>query len=185
MKIMTPYPADPLPISEKSTAYRIALSAALAALALIFSYIEVLIPFLPALPGVKLGIANLVIIIALYKLGFRYALIIDLIRIAAAGVLFTGAFATLYSLSGAVISLIVMYLLMKSRLFSVTGVSMAGGAAHNTGQLLAAALIVSTSKVFVYFSVLVISGVLCGAFIGVIAFLIMKKISFSSFSLYQ
>lgn len=152
------------------------MTALMAALALIFSYIEVLIPFNPGIPGIKLGIANLVIIIALYYLGPRYALTINLVRILIAGLLFNGLFGALYSLAGALLSLAVMILLKKTGLFSVTGVSMAGGVAHNLGQLLIAAFLVSNIKVFVYFPVLIFSGVICGTAIGIISYLMLKKL---------
>lgn len=152
------------------------MSALFAALALIFSYIEVIIPFNPGIPGIKLGIANLVIIIALYYLGPRYALTVNLVRILIAGLLFNGLFGAIYSLAGAALSLIVMILLKKTGLFSVTGVSMAGGVAHNLGQLLVAAFLVSNLKIFVYFPVLVISGVVSGAVIGILAYLVLKKL---------
>ncbi|NLF47317.1 MAG: Gx transporter family protein, partial [Clostridiales bacterium] len=115
----------------------------MAALALVFSYIELLIPFFAAVPGIKLGLANLVILTALYKLGFTDAVIIDVIRVLAAGLLFSGMFGTLYSLAGALLSLLVMYGLMRTGRFSVIGVSMAGGVFHNLGQLIMAALLVS------------------------------------------
>jgi heptaprenyl diphosphate synthase len=152
------------------------MCALLAALALIFSYIEVLIPFNPGIPGIKLGIANLVIIVALYYLGPKYALTVNLVRILIAGLLFNGMFGALYSLSGGLLSWLVMVLLQKTRLFSVTGVSMAGGVAHNLGQLLTAAFIVSNIKVFIYFPVLIFSGMICGTLIGILSYLILKKL---------
>ena len=148
----------------------------MAALALIFSYIEVLIPFNFGIPGIKLGIANLVIIVALYYLGTRYALLINIIRILIGGLLFSGVFGMLYSMAGALLSMLVMVLVKKCGLFSVTGVSMAGGVAHNLGQLLVAAFLVSNLKIFVYFPVLVISGVVSGAVIGILAYLVLKKL---------
>lgn len=148
----------------------------MAALALIFSYIEVLIPFNFGIPGIKLGIANLVIIVALYYLGTRYALLINVIRILIGGLLFSGVFGMLYSMAGALLSMLVMVLVKKCGLFSVTGVSMAGGVAHNLGQLLVAAFLVSNLKIFVYFPVLVISGVVSGAVIGILAYLVLKKL---------
>ena len=99
------------------------------ALALIFSYIEVLIPFNFGVPGIKLGIANLAVIIALYRLGYRYALGINTVRVLVAGLLFSGLFGALYSLAGALMSFAVMVLVKKAKVFSVTGVSIAGGVA--------------------------------------------------------
>ena len=155
---------------------KLTIAALLAALALIFSYIEVLIPFNPGIPGIKLGIANLVVIIALYYLGIRYALLINIIRILISGLLFSGVFGALYSLAGALLSLLVMVLLKKTGLFSVTGISMAGGVTHNLGQLLVASFLVSNIKVFVYFPVLIISGVISGTVIGILAYLILRKL---------
>ena len=155
---------------------KLTIAALMAALALIFSYIEVLIPFNFGIPGIKLGIDNLVIIVALYYLGTRYALLINVIRILIGGLLFSGVFGMLYSMAGALLSMLVMVLVKKCGLFSVTGVSMAGGVAHNLGQLLVAAFLVSNLKIFVYFPVLVISGVVSGAVIGILAYLVLKKL---------
>lgn len=159
-----------------STAYYVALASMLAALALIFSYIEALIPFNAGIPGVKLGIANLVILISLYILGPRWTFSINILRILVAGLLFNGFFGALYSLSGGILSLTVMILLKKTGLFSTIGISMAGGVAHNLGQLLVAALIVSNIKLFVYFPVLLFSGLISGIFIGILSHLILKKL---------
>lgn len=164
-----------------SAAYRVTLAAALAALALIFSYIEAIIPFNAGMPGVKLGVANLVILISLYTLGFRYTFAINLVRILVAGLLFNGFFGAMYSLSGGILSLLVMFGLKKTGRFSQTGVSMAGGVAHNTGQLLIAVLIVSNIKLFVYFPVLLFSGLISGFFIGILTYLIRKRLPKSLF----
>ena len=162
--------------TKKTTAYTVALSAMLAALALIFSYVEAILPLSVGIPGVKLGIANLVIIIALYTLGFRYAMTINVLRILVAGLLFNGAFGAMYSLAGGVLSLVIMFILKKTNLFSTIGISMAGGVAHNLGQLLVAALIVSTMKLFYYFPVLLFSGMISGILIGIVAHLVLKKL---------
>lgn len=162
--------------TQKTTAHAVALSALLAALALIFSYIEAILPLSVGIPGVKLGIANLVILTALYLLGFRYAMIINVLRILIAGLLFNGFFGAMYSLAGGVLSLIIMALLKKTHLFSTIGISMAGGVAHNLGQLLVAALIVSTMKLFYYFPVLLFSGMISGILIGILTHLILKKL---------
>lgn len=148
---------------------RIAVSAMFAALALIFSYIEAILPLSTGIPGVKLGIANLVVILALYNMNFRYAMGINVIRILVAGLLFNGLFGALYSLAGGVVSLTVMWLLKRTGLFSMAGVSMAGGVAHNMGQLLVASALVSNLKMFVYLPVLMFSGIAAGILIGVTA----------------
>lgn len=159
-----------------STAHTIATAAMMTVLALIFSYIEAIIPFNFGIPGVKLGIANLVILTSLYILGFRYTLTINVLRIMIAGLLFNGFFGAMYSLAGGVLSLIVMYLIKKTGLFSTIGISMAGGVAHNLGQLIIAALIISNIKMFYYFPVLLFSGMISGIFIGILTHMILKKL---------
>ena len=155
---------------------KLTMTALLAALALILSYIEVLIPFSPAIPGIKLGIANLVVIVALYHMGLKYAITINVVRIFIAGLLFSGVFGIIYSLAGAILSMTVMVLLKKTGLFSVAGVSMAGGVAHNLGQILAAAFLVSNLSIFIYFPVLIFSGLISGALIGIVAYIILKRL---------
>lgn len=163
---------------EISKTKKITITALMTAVALIFSYIEAIFPFYPAVPGIKLGIANLVVIVALYTLGARYALAVNMMRVLIAGLLFNGLFGALYSLAGALLSFIVMYLLKKTGIFSVTGVSMAGGVAHNFGQVLVAALLVSNMKVFVYFPILTVSGIISGAVIGIVAYFIIKRLPY-------
>ncbi len=155
---------------------RIAVSAMFAALALIFSYVEAILPLSTGVPGVKLGIANLVVILALYNMNFRYAMGINAIRILVAGLLFNGLFGALYSLAGGVVSLTVMWLLKKTGLFSMAGVSMAGGVAHNMGQLLVASALVSNLKMFVYLPVLMFSGIGAGILIGITASVVDSRV---------
>ena len=123
--------------SQNSPARRVATLALLAALALMFSYIESLLPA-PGPPGVKLGIANIVVVIVLYRLSAPEAAAVNFLRVALAGLLFTGLFGALYSAAGACLSLVGMILLKKTNLFSMVGVSMAGGVLHNLGQLIVA-----------------------------------------------
>lgn len=166
----------PSPAKSSGSARRIAFAALLAALALIFSYIEVILPFTPGLPGVKLGIANLVVVVALYRLGPGYGLAVNLVRVFLAGLLFSGAFGILYSLAGALLSYCTMILLKRTDLFSVTGVSIAGGVAHNLGQMIIAAVIVGNAGAFAYFPVLLFSGIVSGALIGLLAWLILRRL---------
>jgi len=155
---------------------RLALSAMLAALAMIFSYVEALIPVPVPVPGIKLGVANLVIVMAIYKLGFRYAFTINCVRILISGLLFSGVFGMLYSFAGGILSILVMYLLYKTGWFSMVGVSMAGGVAHNLGQLVTAALLVSNVRMMSYFSILLFSGLISGILIGILATLIYRRL---------
>ena len=139
------------------------------ALALIFSYVETLIPIHLGIPGVKLGLANLIIVITLYKMGTKEAYILSIVRVVLAGFIFGNMFSILYSMSGGLLSLSVMTLLKKTDKFSVLGVSMAGGVFHNVGQLLMAAIVLESLSITYYLPVLLISGVLTGFLIGFIA----------------
>ena len=154
---------------SRSTASHVTQIALLSSLALIFSYVEAIIPYNPGIPGIKLGIANIVTVIALYKFGWKQAASVSVIRIVIAGFLFNGLFGALYSLAGATVSLIGMVLLKKTDRFSVTGVSMAGGVLHNLGQLLVASALISDLRIFFYFPVLLFSGIASGIAIGVTA----------------
>lgn len=160
--------------SRNSSAQFIARVALLAALALIFSYVEAIIPYNPGIPGVKLGIANVVTVVALYKFGWKEAASVSVIRIIIAGLLFNGVFGMLYSLSGALLSLIGMAALKKTGLFSVIGVSMAAGVLHNLGQLLTAAALIEDLRMFFYFPVLLFSGIAAGILVGIISTMILR-----------
>ncbi len=161
--------------SQRSSAERVAVSAVLVALALIFSYIEVLIPFNFGIPGIKLGLSNLIIVVALYRLGMGYALIINMVRILLAGLLFGGVSGMIYSFAGGITSFLVMLILKKTNLFSPVGISLAGGVMHNVGQLCIAALVTETVKIFLYMPVLLISGMITGCLLGVAAVLILNR----------
>lgn len=139
------------------------------ALALIFSYIETLIPFHIGIPGVKLGLANLIIVVALYKMGAKEALVLSVVRVVLAGFIFGNLFSILYSLAGSLLSLAVMAFLKKKGWLSVYGVSMAGGIMHNIGQILVAMAVVETFSVAYYIPVLLVAGVLTGLIIGITA----------------
>ena len=159
---------------SRSSAQFIARVGLLAALALIFSYVEAIIPYNPGIPGVKLGIANVVTVIALYKYGWKEAASVSVVRIVIAGLLFNGVFGMLYSMSGAVLSLLGMILMKKTGLFSVTGVSMAAGVLHNMGQLFVAAALIQDLGIFFYFPVLLFSGIAAGILVGIISQMILR-----------
>ena len=158
----------------------------LSALALALSFLESLIPFQPGLPGVKLGLANLVIVFALYRMNVHSALLINTVRILLSSLLFSGLFGLLYSAAGAAASLAAMALLLqinrkreqagKSILFSIFGVSMTGGVFHNLGQLLIAIFILSSLNLVYYLPVMIISGIAAGLVNGMIAWLLLQKI---------
>ena len=145
------------------------------ALALIFSYVELLIPIQFGVPGMKLGLANLVIVIFLYKRNAKEAMLLSVVRILLAGLMFSNLFSILYSLAGGILSLIVMAVLKKLETFSVIGVSIAGGIAHNMGQLVIAMVVVETYRIGYYFPILLITGMVTGILIGVISNEVLKR----------
>lgn len=150
-------------------ARKVSYCAMLVALAMIFSYVEVLIPINLGIPGIKLGVANLVTVVGLYFLNPGEVLLIAAARIVLVSFLFGNGMSLIYSLAGGLLSFAVMLMLKRAKLFSVMGVSMAGGICHNAGQLLVAAFVVKNIKLFYYFPVLLISGTLTGALIGMLA----------------
>ena len=146
------------------------------ALALILSYVEMLIPVNFGIQGAKLGLANLVIVIVLYKMDWKEALLLSAVRILLSGFIFGNLFGILYSLSGGVLSLVLMTLLKKSDRFSVVGVSIAGGVSHNIGQLCTAMLVVETYQVGYYLPVLLAAGALTGFLIGIISKGVLRRL---------
>ena len=164
-------------LTEAKGSARIAACGVLTALALIFSYIEFLIPLPIAIPGIKLGLANIVVLVCLYALGERYAFLINVTRIALAALLFGSVFSALYALAGGLVSFAVMAVLKRTKRFSVCGVSMAGGVFHNMAQLAVAGLLVESAQVFYYFPVLLLSGMAAGIGIGILATLILRSIA--------
>ncbi|HJF95016.1 MAG TPA: Gx transporter family protein [Lachnoclostridium phocaeense] len=156
---------------------RVAYFGVFTALALIFSYVESLIPFQIGIPGVKLGLANLIIVIALYKMSLREAYLLSVTRVVLAGLIFGSMFSILYSLAGALLSLIVMALLKKSGGFSILGISIAGGVMHNVGQLIVAMFVVQTFSVSYYIPVLLIAGLITGLVIGIAADSMLRRLT--------
>lgn len=145
-------------------------------LALILSYIESLVPLSFAVPGIKMGLANIAIVFVLYRLGEKEAIAVSLIRLFWVAVLFGSFMTFLYSLAGAVLSMAVMIILKKSEKFSAVGVSVAGGITHNAGQIIAAVLLMETAQIAYYLPVLVVSGTVTGVIIGIVSALLINKI---------
>lgn len=148
---------------------RVAYFGVFTALALIFSYVETLIPISFGIPGVKLGLANLIIVIALYKMNLKEAYLLSVSRVLLSGFIFGNYFSIIYSLAGGLLSLIVMSFLKTRGGYSIMGISIAGGVCHNIGQLIVAALVVETFHVFYYVPVLLIAGGVTGLLIGILA----------------
>ena len=169
---------------KKKTAY---LGVYLA-LALICSYVESLIPFYFGIPGVKLGLTNIVVVLMLYCVGTKEALAVSTLRIVLAGFflsvarvvlggfIFSNLFSILYSLAGGLLSFLAMYLLKRMKWFGVLPVSVSGGIFHNVGQLIVAAYVVENYNIFYYMPVLLFAGALTGFLIGIAAQEMIKRI---------
>ena len=149
--------------------------ALLTTTAMILSYVESLLPSV-GVPGVKLGLANIAVIFALFRLGGKSALAVSLVRVFMVTMLFGSMSALLYSLAGAALSLGVMAFLRRTDRFSTVGVSVAGGVAHNAGQILMAMLLLGTARLAYYYPILVMSGVAGGIFTGLTAALLIRRV---------
>lgn len=156
---------------------RTAFLGMMTALALIVTYVETLIPFQLGIPGAKIGLTNIVILLVLYRGLFSDALLVSVVRIVAVGFLFGNLSAILYSMAGGLLSLVVMQLLKKSKAFGMLGVSVAGGVSHNLGQLLAAMAVLDSISLVYYLPFLMIAGVVTGFCIGAAAQAVMKHVS--------
>ena len=147
------------------------------ALAMILSYIEFLLPPIwSAVPGIKLGLANIVIIFLLYRMGIKYAVMVSLVRVVLSSLLFGTALTFAYSIAGAALSLLLMSVCKKLGLFSTVGVSIVGGVSHNLGQIIMAIIILGTREIGYYMAVLAVTGTISGIFIGIAGTLMLKYI---------
>lgn len=148
----------------------------LAAFGAILSYIEAILSFSTGIPGVKIGLANIAVVVALYMYGSKNAFMINIVRIIVVGLLFGNAFSMVFSAAGAIISFVVMVLFKKTNRFSILGVSTVGGVAHNIGQIMIAALVVDSYSVIYYMPALFIAGIITGVIIGFVSKMLIKCI---------
>lgn len=159
-------------MNPKKTAYLGLFSA----VAIIFGYVESLIPVFTGIPGIKLGLANLAVLFILERYTYKEAALVSLVRILVIGFMFGSLFSIAYSLAGAILSLTVMTLLKRRKDFSLIGISIAGGVTHNVGQLIVAMLIVENTSLLFYAPALLISGVITGLIIGGLTAETLKRI---------
>ncbi|MBQ9662175.1 MAG: Gx transporter family protein [Oscillospiraceae bacterium] len=155
---------------------KLTVMALTTALAMILSFVESQIPAFVAVPGVKMGLANIAVVFALYKLGWKEAAAISLVRVVLVSMLFGSIASLFYSLAGAVLSLIGMSLLKRSGKFTEIVVSVAGGILHNIGQIAMASIILETDALRYYLPFLLISGTVAGVVIGVVSAVMVKRI---------
>ena len=161
----------------KNRAKRISLLGVYIALAMVLAYIEILIPPLfPAVPGIKMGLPNIVIVFLLYRRGPVCAATVSILRVLLVSMLFGNGMALMYSLAGSVLSLLLMILLRRLNFLSAVGVSVAGAVAHNVGQILMAMLLLETAELGYYLVVLILTGTLSGILIGLCGATLIRRI---------
>ena len=161
---------------NRSRNIKLALLSMCACLAMILSFVESRIPPLTAIPGIKMGLANIAVLFTLYKMGTREAAVVSAVRIIIIALLFGSFVSFLYSLAGAVLSFSVMLVLRRIKLFSEVGVSVAGGVCHNIGQIAMACALLETNVIVYYLPFLLLSGTVTGVLIGIVSALLIKRI---------
>lgn len=161
---------------NRSRNKKLALLSMCACLAMILSFVESRIPPLTAIPGIKMGLANIAVLFTLYKMGTREAAVVSAVRIIIIALLFGSFVSFLYSLAGAVLSFSVMLVLRRIKLFSEVGVSVAGGVCHNIGQIAMACALLETNVIVYYLPFLLLSGTVTGVLIGIVSALLIKRI---------
>lgn len=157
-------------------AKKVAFLGMFTALGLILGWLESLLPVIPFAPGVKIGLANITSLLILYRFGWKEATCVNLLRIGLSSILFGNLSIFLYSLAGALLSLLAMILLKKIDKFSMVGVSVAGGVMHNLGQLIMAAFMMENAVILYYFPILVVSGVIAGVLTGLAGAFLQKHL---------
>ena len=155
---------------------RVARYALLIALAMALSWLESLVPLSMAAPGMKLGLTNIVVVFALYRISLRDAAVLSLVRVLLVSMTFGNAYSFAYSLAGAVLSLAVMAALKRTGKFSILGVSIAGGVGHNLGQIAVAMAVLGTARLAWYLPALLVSGTLAGAAVGAAGGLVAARV---------
>ena len=155
---------------------KVALLGLSIALAMILSFVESQIPALVAIPGIKVGLPNLVMVFLLYRVGWKETVIVSIVRILLVSMLFGNVQTLTFSVAGALLSLLSMILLKKLNWFSPITVSIVGGIFHNVGQIIAACIWTETAQVALYLPVLLVSGTIAGAVIGLISGMLVKRL---------
>ena len=154
----------------------IAVLGLLIALAFVLSYVEYLLPINIGIPGAKVGLANIVILVAIYKIGYKRAFALSLIRVLLVALTFSNMAMAMYSVAGALLSFIAMLVGKSSKKFSITGVSVLGGVFHNIGQIIVAMVLMETRELVFYLPVLIAIGTISGVVIGILSGMICSRI---------
>lgn len=155
---------------------RTAFLGLMVALAFVLSYLEMLLPISIGIPGAKIGLANLVVMVALYTIGPKNAFILSIVRVVLVGFTFGNMAMMIYSMAGAMLSFVAMIIGKKTKLFSITGVSVLGGVFHNVGQIIVAIIALDAASLVYYFPFLVVIGTISGIVIGIVSGMITERI---------
>ena len=155
---------------------KIAFLGLVVALAFVLSYIEFLLPLNIGIPGAKVGLANLVVMVALYTLGTKNAFILSVVRVVLVGLTFGNLAMMMYSLAGAGLSFLAMVIAKKTKLLSITGVSVLGGVCHNLGQIIVAMFVLETASLVYYLPFLIAIGTISGVVIGILSGMIISRV---------
>ncbi|MBQ0059325.1 MAG: Gx transporter family protein [Lachnospiraceae bacterium] len=158
------------------TSGKIATCALLTTVAMVLSYVEAMMPIPFPVPGMKLGLANLAIILVLYLYSWREALLVSVVRILLSGFLFGNVMSIAFSLAGGFLSLLLMALIKKTKWLPMMGISMIGGVTHNLGQLIVAMIVLQTTKIGYYFAALMVTGAITGLLIGLLGSAIYERL---------
>ena len=155
---------------------KVALLGIITSVALVLSYIEAILPPIwAAVPGIKMGFPNIVIIFVLYRFGIKESALVSFVRIFIVALLFGNVMTLAYSFAGAFLSIVLMAICKKTKFFSVVGTSIVGGVAHNLGQILVAMVLFDTVQIGYYMAVLAVTGTVAGVFVGIAGALLLKK----------
>ena len=160
----------------KNNTRRITTLAITISLALILSFIESRIPAFVAIPGIKVGLANIAVIFTLYKMGVKEAIAVSILRVILVSFLFGTPISLIYSITGAIFSLTVMIILKRLTPLTEVTVSVCGGVMHNVGQITAASFMLSTNVVLYYLPFLLVSGTIAGVAIGIASGILVKRV---------
>ncbi len=155
---------------------RVAFYGIFAALAVLMGYVEAMVPAPVPIPGIKLGLANVIVLISMYFISNKAALGVNVIRVVMSALLFNGFSGFLFSIAGAGISYIVMVLAKRIKSSSIIGVSVLGGVTHNIAQIGVAAIVLDTPGLMYYVPVILISGIITGVIIGIVSKYCLKHI---------
>lgn len=153
---------------------RLTVSALLVTVMLMLGYLENLVP--TGVPGIKLGLSNSVLLLAIYWLGIPTALILMVVKVVLSGILFSGVSAMMYAFAGGVLSMVVMSVLYKAKGFSPIAIAMAGAVFHNVGQVGLAIVILETDRLVYYMAILMLAGLVTGFVTGTVTSLLMKRL---------